>query len=94
MHGVPKLNLDIIALPGDSYISLSKFTKKIQGRSSLLAKGELERVLIAAMLYCLVHIFGYPVKTVGGTGSAYALVGALVIVIAYPVVKALAGVGK
>jgi hypothetical protein len=94
MHRIPKLYLDIIAFAGNSYIRVTQFTKKIKGRSSLLAKGELEGVLIAAMFYCLVHIIGYTVKTVRWTGSAYALVGTLVIVIAYPVVKALACVGK
>jgi hypothetical protein len=94
MNRVPKLYLDVIAFAGDSHIRVTQFTKKIQGRSSLLAKGKLKRVLIAALLYCLVNIIGYPVKTVGRTGSAYALVGTLVIVIAYPVVQALAGVSK
>jgi hypothetical protein len=94
MNRVPKLYLDVIAFAGDSHIRVTQFTKKIQGRSSLLAKGKLKRVLIAALLYCLVNIIGYPVKTVGRTGSAYALVGTLVVVIAYPVVQALAGVSK
>ena len=92
MNRVPKLYLDITAFAGDSHIRVTQFTKKIKGRSSLLAKGELKRVLIAALLYGLVNIIGYTVKAVCGTGSAYALVGTLVIVIAYPVVQALAGV--
>jgi hypothetical protein len=94
MHRVPKLYLDIIAFAGYSHIRVTQFTKKIQGRSSLLAESELEGVLIATLLYGLVHIVGYPVKTVSRTGSAYALVGTLVVVVACPVVKALACVGK
>ena len=94
MNRVPKLYLYIIALSGDSHIRVTQFTKKIKGRSSLLAKGKLKRVLIAALLYCLANIVGYPVKTVRGTCSAYALVGTLVIVIAYPVVQTLACVGE
>jgi hypothetical protein len=94
MNRVPKLYFDIIALSGDSHIRVTQFTKKIKGRSSLLPKGKLKRVLIAALFYGLVHIICYPVKAVGWTGSAYALVGTLVIVITYPVIKPLAGVGK
>ena len=41
MYRVPKLYFDIIAFAGNSYIRVTQFTKKVQWRSSLLAKGKL-----------------------------------------------------
>jgi hypothetical protein len=50
MHVIPQLHLDILTLASYPNVSLPKFTKKIQRRSSLLAKGELQGVFLTALL--------------------------------------------
>jgi hypothetical protein len=94
MNLVPQLHLDLLAFTGYPNISLTKFTKKIHGRSSLLAQSELKRVLFTSLFDCFLNIIGYTVKTVCRTEPVDPLVGALVVVVADPVVEALAGVGK
>ena len=94
MDLIPQPHLDVLALANNPDIGLTKSTKKIHGRSSLLAHSELKRVLLAALLYGLLNIIGYTEKAVGRTGPADPLVRALVVVVADPVVEALAGVGE
>jgi hypothetical protein len=94
MHILPQLHLDILTLAGYPYVRLTKFTKKIQRRSSLLAQGELQGVFLAALTDSLFNVTGNAVKSVGREEPIYSLVRALVVVIADPVIEPLAGIGK
>ena len=92
MYRIPQLHLDILSLTGNPYISVTKFAEKIQGRSGLLAQGKLKCVFRAALTDRFFNIIGYTVKAIRRAGSTYTLMRTLVIVVAYPVVKPLAGV--
>ena len=94
MNLIPQSDLDVLALADNPDIGLAQFTKKIQRRSSLLAQRQLKRVLLAALLDRLFHIRRNPVKPVRRAGPVNPLVGPLVVVIADPVVKTLAGIGE
>ncbi len=91
---VPQLHLDVLTFTGYPHVSLSKFTKKVQGRSSLLAQRELKGVLFTSLFDSFLNIIGYAVKTVCRTEPVDPLVRALVVVVADPVIKPLAGVGE
>ena len=92
MNLIPQLHLDVLTLAGYPYVSLTKFTKKIQRRSSLLAQGKLQGVFLTALLERLFNVTGYTVKSVGREEAIYPLVRALMVVIADPVIETLAGV--
>jgi len=94
MNLIPQLHLDVLTLAGYPYVSLTKFTKKIQRRSSLLAQRQLQGVFPAALLQRFFNVIGNAVKSVGREEPVYTLVRALMVVIADPVVETLAGVGK
>jgi hypothetical protein len=94
MYRLAQLHLDILALAGHPHVSLSKFTKKVQGRSSLLAQRELKGVLFTSLFDSFLNIIGYAVKTVCRTEPVDPLVRALVVVVADPVIEPLAGVGE
>lgn len=94
MNLVPQLHLDVLAFTGYPNVSLTKFTKKIHGRSSLLAQGELKGILLAALFYGFFNVIGHTVKTVCRAEPVYPLVGPLVVVIADPVIEPLASIGK
>jgi hypothetical protein len=94
VHIIPQFDLDVLALTGYPYICLAKFTKKVQRRSSLLAKRQLQGVLPASLLERFPHVVGHAIEAVGGTKPFDALMRTLVVVIADPVIKPLRGVGK
>lgn len=89
MHIIPQPDLDVLAFTGYPHICLSKFTKKVQRRSSLLAKRQLQGVLFASLPERFFHIVGHAVEAVGGTKPVYPLVGTLVVVVADPVIEPL-----
>jgi hypothetical protein len=94
VHRLAQLHLDIIALAGNPHVGVTEFTKKEQGRSSLLAKSQLESVLLTALPESFIHVIGHSVKTVRRAGPVYPLVRALVVVVTDPVIEPLAGVGE
>ena len=53
---VTQLHFDIITLAGDPDIGLTKFAKKEQGMSSLLAQGQSKRVLFTALIQRRLHV--------------------------------------
>jgi hypothetical protein len=89
VHIIPQFDLNVFAFSNDPYICLAKFTKKVQRRSSLLAKGQLKGVFPASLPEGFLHIVGHAIEAVGGTKPLYALVGTLVVVIADPVIESL-----
>ena len=89
MHLIPQFDLDVLAFTGYPYICLAKFTKKVQRRSSLLAKGQLQGVFPASLLERFLHIVGHAIEAVGRTKPVYALVGTLVVIIPDPVIEPL-----
>jgi hypothetical protein len=86
---ISQFDLDVLAFTGDPYIRLPKLTKKVQRRSSLLAKGQLKGVVLASLLERFLHVIGHPIEAVRRTKPVYALVGTLVVVIADPVIESL-----
>jgi len=62
--------------------------------SSLLAKGEAQGILLAALFESFLHVTGDTVEAIGGAGTVYPLVGTLMVVVGDPVGKALTGVGE
>ena len=89
MHIIPQFDLDVLSFTGYPYIRLTKFTKKVQRRSSLLAKGQLQGVFPASLPERFLHVVGHAIEAVSGTKTVYALVGTLVVVIADPVIEPL-----
>ena len=94
MDRIAHLNLNIITLAGDTNICLSQFTKQEQGMSSLLSQSQAKRILLAALADRLLNVSGQSVKPVCRTGSVYALVGTLMVIIGDPMAKTLTGIGK
>jgi hypothetical protein len=94
MYIVPQFDLDVLAFAGNPYIRLPKLTKKVQRRSSLLAKGQLQGVFLASLPKRFLHVISHPIETLGRTKPLYTLMGTLVVVIADPVIQPLGGVGK
>jgi hypothetical protein len=94
VHIIAQFDLDVLAFTGYPYICLAKFTKKVQRRSSLLAKRQLQGVFPASLLERFRHVVGDTIEAVGGAKTVYALVGTLMVVIADPVIEPLGGVGK
>jgi hypothetical protein len=94
VHIISQFDLDVLAFAGNPYIRLPKLTKKVQRRSSLLAKGQLQGVFPASLPKRFLHVISHPIEPVGRTKSLYTLMGTLVVVIADPVIQPLGGVGK
>jgi hypothetical protein len=89
VHIIPQFDLDVLPFTGYPYICCAEFTKKVQRRSSLLAKCQLQSVFPASLLERFLHIVGHAIEAVGRTKPLYALVGTLVVVIADPVIEPL-----
>lgn len=89
MHIVSQSDLDVLPFAGDPYICLAKLTKKVQRRSSLLAKGQLQGVLPASLPERFLHVIGHPIEAISRTKPVYALMGTLVVVIPDPVIEPL-----
>ena len=89
MHTIPQFDLDVLPFTGYPYICCAEFTKKVQRRSSLLAKGQLQGVFPASLFEGLLHIVGHSIESVGRAKPLYALMGALVVVVPDPVIQPL-----
>jgi Na+-transporting NADH:ubiquinone oxidoreductase subunit NqrA len=89
VHIFPHFDLDVLAFTGEPYICLAKFTKKVQRRSSLLTKGQLQGVFPASLPERFLHVIGHPIEAVGRTKTVYALVGTLVVIVSDPVIQPL-----
>jgi hypothetical protein len=89
VHIISQPDLDVLPFAGDPYIRFAKFTKKIQRGASLLAKGQLKRIVPASLPEGFLHVIGHAIETVGRTEPFYALVGTLVVVISDPVIQPL-----
>jgi hypothetical protein len=94
MDRVSQLDFDILSLAGNPYISITKFTEKIQGRAGLLTQSKLKSVLRATLFDGFFYIVAYTVKAIRRTGPVYTLMRALMIVVADPVIEPLPGVRK
>jgi hypothetical protein len=94
VHRVSQLDFDILSLAGNPYISITKFTEKIQGRAGLLPQSKLKSVLRATLTNRFFYIITYSVKAIRRISSIYTLMRTLMIVIADPVIEPLAGVCK
>jgi hypothetical protein len=94
VHIISQFDLDILPFAGDPHICFTKLTKKVQRRSSLLAKGQLQGVFPASLPERFLHVLCHAIEAVSGTKTVYALVGTLVVVIADPVIEPLGGIGK
>jgi hypothetical protein len=94
VHIISQFDLDILPFTDNPDIGLTQFTKKVQRRSSLLTEGQLKGIVPASLPERFGHVVSYPIEAVRGTKTVYALVGALVVVIADPVIESLACVGK
>jgi hypothetical protein len=89
MHIISQFDFDVFPPTSDPYIGLAKFTKKVQRGSSLLAKGQLKRIVPASLPEGFLHVIGHAIESVSGTKPVYALVGTLVVVISDPVIEPL-----
>jgi hypothetical protein len=94
VHIIAQFDLDVLAFSDDPDIGFAQFTKKVQRRSSLLTKGQLQGVFPASLSERFLHIIGHAIESVCGTKPVYALVGPLVVVIADPVIEPLGCIGK
>jgi hypothetical protein len=94
MDSITHLNFNIITFAGYPDISLSQFTKQIQGMSSLLPQGQAKRILLTTLFYRFLNISCQTVKTVCWTSSVNTLVGALMIIVGDPMAEPLTGIGK
>ena len=93
-HRLAYLHLQLFASTHDPHISIPELAQQVQGTLRLLAKGQLESVLFAALLHCLGNIVSYAVETICRTSTIDSLMRTLVVVVLHPVVQALAGIGK
>jgi hypothetical protein len=89
VHIIAQFDLDVLAFTGDPYIRFAKLTKKVQWRSSLLAKGQLQGVFPASLPERFLHVIGHPIEAISRTKPLYTLVGTLVVVIPDPVIEPL-----
>jgi hypothetical protein len=94
VHIIAQFDLDVFAFTDDPDISLTQFTKKVQRRSSLLAKSQLQGIIPASLLERFLHVVSYTIEADRRTKPVYALVGSMVVIIADPVIQPLGCVGK
>ena len=94
MHGIADLHLDIISLANNTNVGPAHLAQQVKRRMGLLAQSQPQAVLLATLADRLVNVLGHTIEAVRGTRTIDPLVGALVVVITYPVVQSLTGVRK
>jgi hypothetical protein len=94
VNHITHFDLDVVTLACYPNIRLSKFAKKIQRLSSLLAKSKSQGILSTSLFQRFFHIPHNTVETVRRTRSSNALMRTLVVIVGYPVSKTLARIRK
>jgi len=94
VYGVAHLDLDSFSLTLHAHVRTAKFTHQVQRRLGLLAQSQAQGVFLTPLAHRLVHITGQTVEAVSRALAPDALVHPLMIVVAHPVLDALAGITK
>ena len=94
VHGIADLHLDIVSLADNAHIRRTELPQQIQRRLGLLAQGQPQAVLLAALLDGRIDVLGHTIKTVRRTRTIDPLVRTLMVVKPHPVIQPLTRIGE